>query len=45
MRIGTKKILPLGLNFDHKIGGAYELMPFIKKLDEIFESPEVMCEW
>lgn len=45
VRIGTKKILPLGLNFDHKIGGAYELMPFIKKLDEIFESPEVMCEW
>lgn len=45
VRLGTKKILPLGLNFDHKIGGAYELIPFIKKLDEIFEKPEVVLGW
>ena len=45
LRLGTKKILPLGLNFDHKIGGAYELTPFIKKLEEIFDNPEVMYSW
>ncbi len=45
LRLGSKKILPLGLNFDHKIGGAYELIPFIRKLEEIFENPEVMYNW
>lgn len=45
VRLGTKKILPLGMNFDHKIGGVSELIPFIKKLDEIFENPEVMYSW
>ena len=43
--IGTKKVLPLTLVFDHKIGGAADIMPFIKKLDEIFANPEVMREW
>ena len=45
IRLGTKKVLPLGLNFDHKIGGAYELTPFIKRLEEIFSNPEVMYSW
>ena len=40
-----KKILPMMMNFDHKIGGAADLMPFIKKLDEIFSNPEVIREW
>lgn len=45
LKLGSKKILPLGLNFDHKIGGAYELVPFIKRLEEIFADPEVMYNW
>lgn len=45
LHLGVKKILPLGLNFDHKIGGAYELTPFINKLDEIFRNPEIMYSW
>ncbi len=45
LRLGTKQVLPLSLNFDHKIGGASELMPFIKKLDEILENPEVIYSW
>ena len=45
VRLGNKKMLPLGLNFDHKIGGAYELIPFITKLEEIFENPEVIFDW
>lgn len=45
VRLGTRQILPLGLNFDHKIGGAYELTPFIKRLEEIFASPEIILTW
>ena len=41
----TKKVLPVTLVFDHKIGGANDIMPFIKKLDEIFEKPEVIHSW
>ena len=45
LRLGTKKILPLGLNFDHKIGGVYELTPFIRRIEEIFSNPEVIYSW
>lgn len=40
-----KKVLPVTMIFDHKIGGAADLMPFIKKLDEIFEHPEIIRQW
>lgn len=43
--IGVKKVLPLTLIFDHKVGGAADIMPFIKRLDDIFESPEEIFEW
>ena len=42
---GTKKVLPLTMVFDHKIGGANDLIPFIKKLDEILQSPSVIHKW
>lgn len=45
LQLGTKKILPLTLVFDHKIGGAADIMPFIRKLDEIFENPEIILTW
>ena len=43
--IGVKKILPLTLIFDHKIGGAADIMPFIEKMDAIFASPAVIHQW
>lgn len=43
--IGIKKLLPITLMFDHRIGGFNDVMPFIKKLDEIFQNPEIMREW
>ncbi len=43
--LGTKKILPINLMFDHRIGAFNDVMPFIKKLDEIFQNPEVIKEW
>lgn len=41
----TKKVLPVTLIFDHKIGGAHDIIPFIKKLDEITESPATIRTW
>ncbi len=43
--MGTKKILPITLTFDHRIGGFGDILPFIRKLDEVFANPEVMREW
>lgn len=43
--MGTKKILPISLMFDHRIGGFSDIVPFLKKLDEIFSNPEVIKEW
>ncbi len=45
IEMGTKKILPITLTFDHRIGGFGDILPFIKKLDEIFANPEVIREW
>ena len=44
-RMGKKKVLPITMIFDHKIGGAADLMPFIRRLDEILENPEIIFEW
>ncbi len=43
--IGTKKILPINLMFDHRIGAFNDVVPFIKKLEEIFENPQVIRDW
>ncbi len=45
LQLGTKKVLPLTLVFDHKIGGANDIIPFIKKLDEIFGNPKEIHNW
>lgn len=43
--MGTKKILPITITFDHRIGGFGDILPFIRKIDEIFANPEVIREW
>ena len=43
--MGTKKMMPITLTFDHRIGGFGDILPFINKLDEIFANPEVIREW
>ena len=43
--IATKKTLPITLMFDHRIGAFNDVMPFIKKLDEIFQNPEIIKKW
>ena len=43
--IEYKDILPVTMVFDHKIGGASDLVPFIRALDKILENPEIIKEW
>ena len=43
--LGVKKVMPVTLTFDHRIGALNDVLPFIKKLDEIFENPEVIKNW
>ncbi len=45
VEVGVKKVLPINLMFDHRIGGFADVVPFIRKLDEIFDEPEVIREW
>lgn len=45
LTLKTKKVLPVTLIFDHKIGGANDIIPFIKKLDEVTENPAIIHTW
>ena len=38
-------MLPFTIVFDHRALDFGDIVPFIKKLDEIFEAPEVMFTW
>ena len=43
--LGTRKLLPVTLTFDHRIGALNDVVPFMKKLEEIFKNPEIIREW
>ena len=43
--LGTKKVMPVTLTFDHRIGALNDVVPFMKKLEEIFKNPEVIKTW
>lgn len=43
--LGVKKVMPITLTFDHRIGALNDVLPFIKVLDEIFENPSVIKNW
>jgi pyruvate/2-oxoglutarate dehydrogenase complex dihydrolipoamide acyltransferase (E2) component len=43
--IGIRKVLPMCLAFDHRAVDFSALIPFIKRLDEIFEKPDVIYKW
>lgn len=43
--IGTKKMLPITLVFDHRLGGFGDVIPLVKKFEEVFANPEVIHEW
>jgi pyruvate dehydrogenase E2 component (dihydrolipoamide acetyltransferase) len=43
--IGIRKILPMCLAFDHRAVDFNSIVPFIKRLDEIFAKPNVIHNW
>ena len=43
--IEIRKILPICIAFDHRVLDFGDIVPFMQKLDEIFEKPEIIHEW
>lgn len=43
--VTTGKKMPLTIAFDHRALDMGDIVPFMKKLDEIFENPEIIKEW
>lgn len=43
--IAIRKVMPLCIAFDHRALDFGEVIPFIKRLDEIFENPKVIHNW
>lgn len=43
--IGIRKVLPMCLAFDHRAIDFNTLVPFMKKLDEIFANPDIIQNW
>ncbi len=43
--IAIREILPLTIAFDHKALDYCDVLPFMKRLDEIFANPSVIHEW
>lgn len=44
-QIGIRKFLPLCIAFDHRAVDFNSLVPFLKKLDNIFATPKVIHSW
>ncbi len=43
--IAIREVLPFTIVFDHRALDFADIVPFIKKLDSIFEEPEIMFSW
>lgn len=43
--IEPRSILPICIAFDHRVLDFGDIVPFMKKLDEIFANPEVIHSW
>lgn len=44
-QIGIRKVLPLCIAGDHRAVDYGDIVPFIKRLDEIFAKPEIILGW
>ena len=43
--VAPGKVLPICIAFDHRALDFGDIVPFTKKLDEIFEKPEIIHSW
>lgn len=44
-KVFAGKVIPLTIAFDHRAFDMGDVVPFLKRLDEIFENPQIMNEW
>lgn len=44
-QIGIRKYMPLCISFDHRALDFGEIVPFMKKIEEIFANPSVIQNW
>lgn len=44
-QVAVRKVLPISFDFDHRALDFGEIVPFCKKLDEIFKNPGMMHGW
>lgn len=44
-QIEPRSVLPICIAFDHRVLDFGDIVPFMKKLDEIFANPEIIHEW
>ena len=44
-QLAINTVLPLCIAFDHRALDFGDIVPFLKKLDEIFENPEIIYDW
>lgn len=43
--VEVKRVLPVCIAFDHRALDFGDIVPFMKKLDDIFSHPEILNEW
>lgn len=43
--VSAGKVLPICIAFDHRALDFGDIIPFIKRLDEIFENPKIIHQW
>lgn len=43
--VTVKRVLPVCIAFDHRALDFGDIVPFMKKLDEIFSHPEILNDW
>lgn len=43
--IEARKVLPICIAFDHRALDFGDIVPFLKRLDDIFENPKVIHTW
>ena len=43
--IAIRKVLPLCIAFDHRVLDFGDIVPFMKRLDEVFADPSILHYW
>lgn len=44
-QIDIRKVMPITIAFDHRALDFGDIVPFLKRLDEIFENPQIIHSW